>query len=334
MAVVAGAALHLAVQLPLLRIAGMRWQPFWDLRDAAVRDVGRLMGPRVIGLGAYHLNFVVATFFASTVATGAISAINYAWLIVMTPLGLFGMAISTAIFPRLAEQAASDDVELQDSISRALRLILYLTVPAAVGLMLLARPTTSFLLQSGAFDDASVDLVVGALVFYSVGLAAHSGIEILSRGFYALEDTRTPVQFAVLSMVINFMLSLLFVIPFGVNGLAAALSIATIVEFALLWRALADRLHGLDGGRIVYTMVRVAAGTLLMAQVIALWLAALVLAGLWDLGSKADAGLALAGGVIIGGVVYFYATRLLRTEEAEVLVERVPLPARLRSLVR
>lgn len=334
MAVVVGAFLHLAVQLPLLRIAGMRWQPLWDWRDAAVREVGRLMGPRVIGLAAYHLNFVVATFFASTVASGAISAINYAWLIVMTPLGLFGMAISTAVFPRLAEQAAADDATLQDTLSRSLRLILYLTIPASVGLMVLAKPATSFLLQSGAFDDASVNLVVGALVFYSIGLFAHSGIEILSRGFYALSDTRTPVQFAVLSMVINFMLSLLFVIPFGVNGLAAALSIATIVEFVLLWRALAGRLHGMDGGRIVYSLVRVCTATLLMAQVIALWLSLLVLAGMLDFGSKLDSGLALAGGIVFGGLAYFSATRLLRTEEAEVLVQRVPLPARLRAFVR
>lgn len=333
MAVVVGALLHLAVQLPLLRIAGMRWQPIWDWRDAAVREVGRLMGPRVIGLGAYHMNFVVATFFASTVATGAISAVNYAWLIVMTPLGLFGMAISTAVFPRLAEQAAADDIDLQDTLSRALRLILYLTIPASVGLMVLARPATSFLLQSGAFDGASVDLVVGALVFYSIGLAAHSGIEILSRGFYALSDTRTPVQFAVLAMVINFMLSLLFVLPFGINGLAAALSIAAIIEFALLWRALSDRLHGLDGGSIVYSLVRVVASTILMAQVIALWLVLLVLAGLFDLESKFDAGLALTGGIILGAAVYFYATRLLRTEEAEVLVERMPLPVRVRALL-
>ena len=85
--VVLGALLHLLVQLPALRLVGMRWQPVWDWRDKAVREVGRLMGPRVIGLAAFQLNFVVATFFASTVGIGAISAVNYAWLIVMTPLG-------------------------------------------------------------------------------------------------------------------------------------------------------------------------------------------------------------------------------------------------------
>ena len=329
-AVVIGALLHMLVQIPALAIAGMRWQPSWDWRDRAVREVGRLMGPRVVGLAAYHFNFVIATFFASGVGIGAISAVNYAWLIVMTPLGLFGMAISTALFPRLAEQAVRDEDELRDTLAGALRMILYLTVPASVGLMVMAAPLTAFLLRSGAFDASSSDLVVGALVFYAVGLFAHSGIEILSRGFYALADTRTPVTFALVSMAVNLVLSIILVIPFGVNGLAVALSIATIVEFGLLLRAISGRLMGIDAGRLVFSLTRTAAATLLMAEVVALWLVALRWAGLLDLESKPEAGLALAGGLALGGAVFFYTTRLLRSDEARVLVERLPLPARLR----
>ena len=329
-AVVIGALLHMLVQIPALAIAGMRWQPSWDWRDRAVREVGRLMGPRVVGLAAYHFNFVIATFFASGVGIGAISAVNYAWLIVMTPLGLFGMAISTALFPRLAEQAVRDEDELRDTLAGALRMILYLTVPASVGLMVMAAPLTAFLLRSGAFDASSSDLVVGALVFYAVGLFAHSGIEILSRGFYALADTRTPVTFALVSMAVNLVLSIILVIPFGVNGLAVALSIATIVEFGLLLRAISGRLMGIDAGRLVFSLTRTVAATLLMAEVVALWLVALRWAGLLDLESKPEAGLALAGGLALGGAVFFYTTRLLRSDEARVLVERLPLPARLR----
>ncbi len=329
-AVVIGALLHMLVQIPALAIAGMRWQPSWDWRDRAVREVGRLMGPRVVGLAAYHFNFVIATFFASGVGIGAISAVNYAWLIVMTPLGLFGMAISTALFPRLAEQAVRDEGELRDTLAGALRMILYLTVPASVGLMVMAAPLTAFLLRSGAFDASSSDLVVGALVFYAVGLFAHSGIEILSRGFYALADTRTPVTFALVSMAVNLVLSIILVIPFGVNGLAVALSIATIVEFGLLLRAISGRLMGIDAGRLVFSLTRTVAATLLMAEVVALWLVALRWAGLLDLESKPEAGLALAGGLALGGAVFFYTTRLLRSDEARVLVERLPLPARLR----
>ncbi len=332
-AVVIGALLHMLVQVPALRIAGMRWSPSWDWRDAAVREVGRLMGPRVVGLAAYHFNFVIATFFASSVGIGAISAVNYAWLIVMTPLGLFGMAISTALFPRLAEQAVRDEDELRDTLAGALRLILYLTVPASVGLVVMAAPLTAFLLRSGAFDASSSDLVVGALVFYALGLFAHSGIEILSRGFYALADTRTPVTFALVSMAVNLVLSIILVIPFGVNGLAVSLSIATTVEFALLLRALSGRLSGIDAGRLVSSLTRTGAATLLMAEVVALWLVALRGVGLLDLGSKPQAGVAVAGGMALGAAVFVYTTRLLRSDEARVLIERLPLPPRLRGYV-
>ena len=329
--VVLGAALHLAVQLPALRLVGMRWQPVWDWRDKAVREVGRLMGPRVIGLAAFHLNFVVATFFASTVGSGAISAVNYAWLVVMTPLGLFGMAISTAVFPRMAEQAARDEGQLQETVSKALRLILYLTIPASVGLVILAKPITAFLLRSGSFDATSTDLVVSALVFYSIALFAHAGIEILSRGYYALSDTRTPVAFAVVSMIVNLVLSLVLVWPFGIKGLAAALSVATIVEFTLLIRNLERRLGGLDAGHLVFSLTRTIVSSVLMAEVMLLWLALLRLAGLLDLGRKPQAAFAVVGALALGTAAFFVTSRILRSEEADVLVQRLPLPARIRA---
>ncbi|MEX2247432.1 MAG: murein biosynthesis integral membrane protein MurJ [Dehalococcoidia bacterium] len=327
-AVVIGALLHLLVQLPALGLVGMRWQAVSDWRDTAVREVGRLMGPRVLGLAAYQLNFVIATFFASTLATGAISAVNYAWLIVMTPLGLFGMAISTAVFPRMAEQAARDDTELKETLSKSLRLILFLTVPASVALIILAKPLTAFLLRSGAFGTESTDLVVAAMVFYAVALFAHAGIEILSRGFYALSDTRTPVAFAVMSMAVNLVLSVPLTWQFGVRGLAAALSVATILEFAMLVRTLDRRLRGVDTARVMISVGRTLLATIVMAEMIALWLALLRLAGALDLDQKIDAGLAVAGGGALGIAAFAIASRLLRSEEAAMLVERLPAPFR------
>ncbi len=328
--VVIGALLHLVVQLPALRLVGMRWEPIWDWRDKAVREVGRLMGPRVIGLAAFQFNFFIATFLASNVRDGAISAVNYAWLVVMTPLGLFGMAISTAVFPRMAEQAARDPAELRDTLSRSLCMILFLTVPASVGLMILAKPITAFLLRSGAFDASSTDLVVSALVFYSVALFAHAGIEIVSRGFYALSDTRTPVAYAVVSMLINLVLSLVLVWPFGIKGLAAALSVATIVEFTLLVRTLDRRLRGLSTREIAVSTARTVTATILMSEAIAVWLAVLKLVGLLDLGQKPEAGLAMLGGMAVGAAVYLYVSRRLHSQELDTLVRRLPVPERFR----
>jgi putative peptidoglycan lipid II flippase len=249
----------------------------------------------------------------------------------MTPLGLFGMAISTAVFPRMAEQAAREDAELRETLAKSLRVILFLSVPATVGIMILARPITSFLLRSGAFDASSTDLVAAAMVFYAAGLFAHSGIEILSRGFYALSDTRTPVAFAVISMIVNLLLSLALVVPFGIRGVASALSVAAIVEFVLLWRTLARRVPGLDDSIMATSLLRTGAATVLMAEVLALWLAVLHFAGMLDVDQKLDAGLAVMGGVAIGAAVYFYASRALRSQEAAVLLERAPWPWSRRS---
>jgi putative peptidoglycan lipid II flippase len=213
----------------------MRYSLVAQWRDPAVREVGRLMLPRVLGLAAWQINFLITVFFASTISDQAISAANYAWLIVMTPLGIFGMAISTALFPTLAEQAAQErSQEMRRTVSSALRLILFLTLPASVGLMLLGQPLVTFLFQRGAFDAASTNVTVSALVFYSIGLFALGGIEILSRGFYALGDTRTPVAFAVLSMALNLVFCLILVVVFlEVRGAGPGHVPATTVEFFL-----------------------------------------------------------------------------------------------------
>lgn len=325
--VVVGAALHLVVQLPALRSVGMRYSPVALWRDPAVREVGRLMLPRVLGLAAWQFNFLVAIFFASTISDEAISATNYAWLIVMTPLGIFGMAIATALFPTLADQAAQEKSnEMRWTISSALRLILFLTLPASVGLMLLGEPLVTFLFQRGAFDAASTDVTVSALVFYSIGLFSLGGVEILSRGFYALGDTRTPVAFAVLSMVLNVIFCLLLVvaIPLEVRGLALAMSLASTVEFFLLFRALSRRMGGLEEGHIIYSVTRTAGAMLLMVEVVGLFVVLMHASGHLNTGRFSDAFAALVGGGLIGAGTYFLVAYLLRSDELSTLLRRIP----------
>jgi putative peptidoglycan lipid II flippase len=323
-AVVIGAGLHLVVQVPALAIAGMRWRPVADWRDAAVREVGRLMAPRVLGLAAFQFNLLITTFFASRVSDEAISGVNYAWLIVMTPLGLFGMAISTAVFPRMAEQAVHNAGELRRTLEQSLRLILFLTLPAAVALMILAHPLVTFLFQHGAFTKSSTDITQAALLFYAIGLTGHAAIEILSRGFYSLSDTRTPVAFAIVSLVTNLILSAILVGPLGVRGLALSVSLATLLEAALLFWTLRGRLEGLDLPAIGWSVGRTALATVLMAEAIGLYLVLLHQAGHFDFSSTIDAFLALAGGGLLGGAVFAGAARALRSEEAELMLRRLP----------
>jgi putative peptidoglycan lipid II flippase len=322
--VVVGAALHLAVQLPDLRFAGMAYRLVASWRDSAVREVGRLMAPRVLGLAATQINFYfVGIFFASTLGAGAISAVSFAWLIAMTPLGLIGMSISTAVFPTLADHAAREDAEaLSGTLKRSLRLILFLSLPAGIGLALLAEPVVVVLLQRGAFDAESTQLTADALRFYALALFAHSGIEILSRGFYALSDTRTPVVVAVAAMLLNVALAAALIGPLEVRGLALALSIATTAEFAVLYVVLAGRVPGVAGVDMTAWAARLALACGLMFIAAAACLAAMTAGAGLDSEASWDA---LAIVVICGAagaVTYVAAALSLGLDQARLLLTR------------
>ncbi len=230
--VVVGAGLHLLVQIPGLFQERMPYRPSLDTTSPAVREVGRLMGPRVLGLAAAQVNFVIAVFFASKVSTDAVVNLNYAVLIAGLPLAVFGMTISTAIFPTLAEQVADGDfTALNDLISRALRTIMFFTIPAAVGLTLLREPVTITLLEHGAFRATDTAMVSSALAWFCLGIIPLAGVEIHSRGFYALGNTRTPVLFAIGAVAVNLGLSAALWSPFAHDGLAFAFSAAAWAEW-------------------------------------------------------------------------------------------------------
>jgi putative peptidoglycan lipid II flippase len=312
--VVIGSAGHLLVQLPALRSVGMRWTPSIDLGSEAVREVLRLMGPRVIGLGASQINLFVLVFFASFVSDEAISAANYAFLMMMLPVGVVGIAVATAAFPTFAEQAAAGRLDaLRNTVWRSLRAVLFLAVPASVGLVVLAEPAIRLLLQRGAFDLGSTELVAQALVVFGIGVFAHSGIEILSRGFYALEDTRTPVQVAVMSMIGNVVLAAALVGPFDLRGLAAAATVTAILEFLALTGLLRGRI-GVDRQGLGGFALRLGLSAAVMAEVMAMMRLLLGAAEI-DTGSTGGAVLVVvaAGGT---GVLTFAAAAvvLLRDE--------------------
>ena len=321
--VVLGSAGHLVVQLPALRSVGMVWRPSLDLGSEAVRDVLRLMGPRVVGLAAAQINLLVIVFFASFVSDEAISAVNYAFLMMMLPVGVIGMAISTAVFPSLAAHAAAhESAQLRTSVSNALRVILFLSIPAAVGLAILARPAIQILLERGEFDARSTDMVVDALVFYAAGIAAMGGVEILSRGFYALSDTRTPVTIAVITMALNVAFAALLVQPFGIAGLAAAASLASLVEFLLLLRLLDVRVGGLDRIPLRRSIGSTAIASIVMAQVVIIVRLLLGAAGL-DEGSTLGSLLLLLIAGALGGLAFLGVSAGLNRDDYQLVWRRL-----------
>lgn len=315
--VVIGSALHMLVQVPGLFREKMRYEPSFTWADSAVQEVARLMGPRVIGLGAAQVNFFVTIYFASRVGDSAITANNFAWLLAGLPLALFGMALSTAAFPRLAEHAADADLDsLHETISRVLRLIMFLTVPAALGLAILREPATIILFERGEFSREASLVVAGALGWYCLGIVPQAGIEIHSRGFYALGDTRTPVALAVLAVAVNLTLAALLWEDRGIEGLAMAVSIAAWVEWLLLYALYTRRT-----GAPVATDLRHLATIAVCGAFMALALSSLL--ALLDTDSWFDNLLVGASGAVGGLALYAALANWLGVDELRQAVERV-----------
>jgi putative peptidoglycan lipid II flippase len=316
---VVGALLHLLVQVPALVKVGMRWQPMFDLGHAGVREVGRLFAPRVLGLGVVQLNQVLSGIvFASFLGATSISYLNYAWQMLMMPLAL-AMAVGTAVFPTLSEASAlGDRGHLRQVFLLSLRLILFLSIPASIGLIVLGEPVIRLFFQRNQFGPESTAGTAYAMVFYAIGLAGHATVEIVDRVFYALHDTRTPVFVAVGAVVANVLLSLtLMQTPLSFGGLALANSLAALIEAALLVRLVTGRLTDLDMGRLGVSAVRILAASLVMGFPIA-WLAHSIGPLLSPYGTAGQA-LLVGGCAVIGAALYGLISLLLQSEELAVL---------------
>ncbi len=315
---VLGAGMHLGVQIPgLLRLPERRYLPTLGLRTAHVRQVGRLMAPRLLGVAIVQLNFVVNTLIASGQPEGSLTAIKLAWAVMTMPQVVIAQAIAIAALPTFSAQIARGQPgEMRASLAATLRGVLLLSLPAAAGLILLRTPVIRVLFERGEFDARSTTLVAWALLWYTLGLVSHSVVEILARAFYALHDTKTPVFVGAAAMSLNVAFSFGFAalfrragwLPHG--GLALANTLATTLEMGGLLYLMRRRLHGLDGRRIAEGALQAGAATLGMGLALGGWLA-------WA--GTAPAWMTAAGGILLGSAVYAGAVLALRVPEAHLL---------------
>lgn len=319
---VAGAALHLLVQIPGLIRLGARYTPNLSLHDPGVRQVLRLMAPRVLGLAVVQLNFLVETSLGSRLGTGTVSALNYAWRVMLLPQGIVAQSVATAAFPTFADQFARGQIgPLRSSLSATLRAILFIAIPASAGLLVMSTPLVQLLFERGKFQDASTGQVATALGFYALGLIGHSGIEILTRAFYALHDTRTPVALGVVSLTLNLLLSLSLIGPMQIAGLALANTVAALVEMILLAAVLRARLGGLDDRRVLLTMLKTVVASTLMA---------IAVLGFLAMTNEAETVVRGLGGIVVGAIVFGVSALALRVEElhsALSIIRRRRVPA-------
>ena len=316
---VIGAVLHLLVQLPFCIQLGMRWRPVLSLRVPGVSEVVKLFAPRVLGLGVVQLNQVLsAIVLASFLGVVSIGYLNYAWQLIMLPLAL-AMAVGTAIFPTLSEESALDNREgFERLFLLSLRIILFLTIPASVGLIVLGKPVIRVFFEHGAFDASSTDGTAAAMVFYALGLAGHATVEIVDRVFYARHDTRTPVLAAVLAVGVNLSASLILMrTDLTFRGLALASSLAALVEAGVLLRFVRVRMPGLTIGQLTTPALRILSASLVMGLPVA-WLASALDPVLRAYGTPGEAVL-LAVCITAGAALYAVVSLAFHSDEIHTL---------------
>ncbi len=321
--VVIGAGLHFLVQVPGLIRVGMHYQPFHlDQRDEGVGQVVRLMGPRILGQAAFQLNALALTNVASYLPNdGALAAFNYAYVLMMLPHGIFAMSLATVLFPTMTAQVSRGDLAaMRTTLAGGLRTLLFLTLPTAVLLGLLRHEVVSLLFQSSHFTADAVDRVAAPLGWFAWGLLAYVLVELITRGFYALHDTRTPVIVSVVTVVANIILSQTLIrgLRLDQSGMAISLSLTTTGELIALVVFLRRRLPGLFDRAFVRGAGVSVAGAAAMALVlvpVVPWLAANIHPAADVISIKVAAGLILAAGGMVGLGLYLAVARLLRAEE-------------------
>jgi putative peptidoglycan lipid II flippase len=249
--VLVGGTLQVVLQIPYLIREGRLIGISFNFNHPALKRIGLLMVPAAFGAAMYQISVFVNTLLASFLPEGSVSYLYYADRLMQFPLGVFAVAVATAVLPTMSRQTAEGDMAgLKDTVSFSLRLVLFITIPATIGLIVMAQPLIQLLLQHGRFVAASTRATATALIAYAVGLCALSAVQILVRVFYSLQDTKTPVKIAMISLTSNIVVCLLLMKPMQHNGLALASSIGSMINFVLLVIVLRRRL-GPIGGRAV-----------------------------------------------------------------------------------
>ncbi len=322
--VVTGSLLYVLVQIPpLVKLWNkMRYKVHLltlSLNDANVRTVIFLMLPRLVGVAVVQLNFWVNTWLASQMTAGSVAGLYYGFSLMLMAQAAIAQSVAIAAMPTFSAQYALGKTdEMRSSLAASLRGVLLLAIPASVGLMILREPLIALLYQRGEFDEHDVQLVAWALLWYAAGLVFHSVMEVLTRAFYAQQDTKTPVVIGTMAMLLNVVFSFAFSrffaqigwLPLG--GLALANSLATALEATMLFFSMRRRLGGIEGLRLARSFAACALASLGMGIGLGWWLQ--VTGGLtrW---------LVTLGGVAIGGIIYGIGVVVLRVPEIQMMMQ-------------
>jgi putative peptidoglycan lipid II flippase len=268
--VVLGGLCQFLIQIPGLRKHGMMIRPQLEPTHPGVEKITRLAAPVLFSSSVNQINILIGTIFASFLATGSITYLFYGMRFIHFPLGIFGIAVATAILPTMSAQAVRRETEeFRETLSFGLRLVFFIMFPAMAGLITLRVPIVNLLLEHGQFDRLSTQGTAAAILFYAVGLWAFAGVRIVAQAFYALQDTRTPVKIAVAALATNILLSSAFITwtPLQHGGLALATSFAAILNISLLTALLRKKIGRIDGKRILGSLLKIVPASAAMGAI-------------------------------------------------------------------
>ncbi|MEK6302467.1 MAG: murein biosynthesis integral membrane protein MurJ [Acidobacteriota bacterium] len=312
--VLIGGFLQYAVQWPSLNRAGFRYRPMLSFSDPGVRRIFALMGPAVIGGAAVQVNVLINSNFASNIpGTGPVSWLNYAFRLMQFPIGVFGVAIATATLPAISRSAArKDEAEFRHTLASSMRLAFLLTIPSAVGLIVMGRPIIALIYERGLFGAADTEHTAAALGFFAMGLTGYAAIKILAPAFYALGDARTPMIISLLSMATNFAMNWALVGVMQERGLALSTSTVALVNFGLLYVIMRKRINGIEDRRTAGAVGKILIASAAMGA--ACWAVSMVLSR--TLGDNFPARLTnVLVSVTISAVLFYVLASFLRVEE-------------------
>jgi putative peptidoglycan lipid II flippase len=261
-------ASQLLLLIPFVRKTGYRYQPVLNLKEEYIKKMVIIALPVIAGQSVNQINVLVDRTLASGIAVGGISALNYANRLNGFVQGLFVASILTVLYPMISRMAAEDNMHgLKASISEAISVINLLVIPATIGAMIFSKEIVTLLFGRGAFTPEAIEMTANSLFYYSIGMIAFGLRDILSRAFYALQDTKTPMINATIAVVINIILNIVLSKYLGIGGLALATSIAAIVGTLLLFITLRRKIGGFGLKEITKSFVKICVASVLMGLI-------------------------------------------------------------------
>lgn len=258
-------AAQLFMLIPFIHKSGYRYQPFINLKDKYIQMMVTMAFPVIVGQSVNQINILVDKTLASGIAVGGISALNYAIRLNGFVQGLFVASITTVLYPMISKMAAAKNMKgLKSSISEAISTVNLLVIPATIGAMIFSKEVVGLLFGRGAFTPEAVDMTANALFYYSIGMIAFGLIDILSRAFYAMQDTKTPMINATIAVVLNIILNFILSKYLGIGGLALATSIAAIVSTILMFITLRKKIGGFGLKEITSSFIKISLASVIM----------------------------------------------------------------------